>query len=1385
MSRTHKRFFLIFPLIYSIWFCAAQSLAQEYPNKISFQNIMRNQDIALGEVEALWQDHEGFMWLGGRNALLRYDGYDFLSVQVADPKDPSKLTPVNQVVDLFEDSRKDLWVATRSGLLKYDRKAEVLRALHQENGKPLAIFNDTVNAVVEAPSGEILAGGFIGLSIIDPKTLNATIIANIPGDASSLPNNVVHAIFKDKTGTIWLGTDVGLSRLDWASKKITTYIPDPKNPGSQTDNAVWRIQVDREGQIWLAVQRGVFRFNPQTEQFKRYLTDPADRYSYSGKITRDVFMDSKGVVWIGTDEGGLSVYDYENDRFFSFQHVEGKLGAISSNSIRRIYEDNNGDLWVGTYPSGVNFHDRSTAAITVYSHETDPKTGLMGDAVEAVVEDRDGNIWIGSGGVTKFNRKDDTLTHYKKTVGADSRINSTAIISGHVDSDNDIWFGTWAGGLHRYNPTTDRFDLIPFDPSLAGNGQKTSTSLNDGSVWHIYEDKQKTLWIATHFGGLSKYDKKTKVFTNYTQESANPNSLSNKLVWTMMEDSKGRFWVGTASGLNLMDREKETFKQYKADANNPAALVNNSVLSIYEDKKGRLWFGTDGGLHLYNEQSDNFSVYNTKDGFVDNGIRSIIEDDANNLWLGTNNGVVMFNPDNKLVKNYRRYNGEQIGGFATGAAIVTRRSEMVFGGKNGLRFFDVKKLGSNQKVPPVVVTDFRLFTKPVLVNGPDELLSQVINQTNEITFDYTKTMFSFGFSALNFRDPDKNQYAYKLEGFDDKWREVGNQRTALYTNISAGNYTFRVKASNNDGVWNEVGKSIVIRQLPPPWKTWWAYSIYVLIGLGIVAQFVLSQRNKRRLVEEQNRLLEIRVAERTRELREKNDDIQAMLSNMRQGLFTVEAAGTIHQEYSLFLEEIFETNEIAGRNVMDLLFGKAQVGSDTYDQVNEAIGSIIGEGELSFDFNSHLLLKEYQADIDGKIKYLSLDWNPIVAEDTITKLMVSVRDVTQLKRMEAEARSKKRELDIISQLLNVPSKKFLSFAESTKKFIAENREKIQATAAFDESLVALLFRNMHTIKGNCRTFAFSYFSDVVHEVESLYSALKNAADETPWEQDKLLADLLLVDAILAEYERVFYTVLGRGDGSTGTRDQNGFWADSKAMQAMQTCIDRVTEDFPAVAQAHYLAPIQTLLEKAQSNTLHEVLADIVDSLGSIATQLDKERPLVTIEAENVRIKTAYHELLTHVFAHILRNSVDHGIEMPAERAQKGKAERGTINILAETLDGHLDIHVRDDGQGINVDKLFQKGVQTGRWSESDRPTYQEIAQLIFVSGISTKDQVSDISGRGVGMDAAMQFLLAQGGAIRLNLSGTEASQTAHIGAGVKIPFELVVRLPAHTFLQAA
>jgi HPt (histidine-containing phosphotransfer) domain-containing protein len=619
-----------------------------------------------------------------------------------------------------------------------------------------------------------------------------------------------------------------------------------------------------------------------------------------------------------------------------------------------------------------------------------------------------------------------------------------------------------------------------------------------------------------------------------------------------------------------------------------------------------------------------------------------------------------------------------------------------------------------------------------------------------------------------------------LEGFDENWREVGNKRSALYTNLDSGTYIFRVKASNNDGIWNEEGKSITLVQLPPPWKTWWAYTIYVFTLITITIQFVQSQRKKRRLVEEQNRLLEIKVAERTGELREKNDDIQAMLSNMRQGLFTLEVGGSIHPEYSHFLQEIFETTAITGTKGMHLLFGQSHLGRDRVNQIQQALNTILGEAEINYSFNAHLLIREYEATINGHHKFLSLDWNPIVVSHVVSKVMVSVRDVTLLKQMERDAQAKKRELDIISQLLNVPRKKYVSFVLSCQRFVEENRAQIDKHTARSDASIALLFRNMHTVKGNCRTIGFSHFSDVVHDVESYYSQLKKDP-ECEWNHQQLLHDLTRVEAILAEYQHIYGDVLGRGD-SNSLRDQKGFWADGKAIETIQQCLDAMHKKFPSPKDTKEWQPIQGLLNAALSTPLDEVLADIVESLPSIAVQLHKESPDVNIADNNIRIKSDSCELITHIFSHILHNCVDHGIEVPDVRVRVGKPRRGTIDIIAEVVNDMLLIRVKDDGQGVNIDSLFKKGVEIGQWKNTDKPSYQTIADLMFASGVSTKEQVTDISGRGVGMDAVKQFLVEKNGNIELRLVQAGAHHEV-IGVGIKVPFELVIELPSDSFTR--
>ncbi|MES2822301.1 MAG: two-component regulator propeller domain-containing protein [Pseudomonadota bacterium] len=1353
-----------------VLFCIAKlAIASSIPEKISFQNILENKDIALGEVNAIFQDSEGFMWLGGANALIRYDGYEFRQVYITFDDKPGQQESMHFAENIFEDSHHNMWVASRAGLLKYDPRTERLIRIKDDDNNPMKISTTDIVDVAELSTGEIIAASALGLYIVDPATSKYTSITVDPQKENWLHSSRINSIYIEGPDDIWLGTEEGMEKLNWKTKTFTLYKLTPENPDLLPDNRVIDIVADGEGKFWLATYNGLVHFDPKTQQTQRYVHDRNDRFSIGSNDVMRILLDSQGILWTASDGGGVSVFDKEKNRFINHKFDAGRAGSLSTDKARTVYEDKNGDIWVGNYPIGVNFFDRSSAPIATYTNDKTDPTSVSHTMIQHMSEDKDGNLWIGTdgGGLNFFDRKKNEFTSYQHDPEDPTTIGANAVLATSIDSSGLVWTGTWGGGLASFNPADKKFTRYPFDRERKITERvTTSTKLNSGSIWSIREDKNRDIWISTHSGGISKYNKETKIFTHYAHLDSDPTSISSDIVWSTMEDSNGNFWAATVDGLNLMDRESATFTKFTHDPKNPRSLSNASILSILEDSKKRLWVGTGIGLNLFNPETKDFTVYNKKSGFIDDGIRNIVEDAEGNIWVSTNNGFSSFNPELQKIKNYNRIGGRLVGGFLTDSGLLSKSGEIIFGGIEGMRIFHPEELSENKKVPPLVFTDFKIFADSIIVDAPDGILTKSINQTDTITLDYTKSMFVFSFAALNFRDSAKNNYAYKLEGFDKDWQDSGNQRTAKYTNLNAGTYVFTVIGSNNDGVWNEAGKSITIIQLPPPWKTWWAYTLYALTILGLLGGFVYSQRSKRKLVEEQNKILAIKVREQTAEVRAKSKDIEAMLSNIPQGLFTVQADSTIHPEYSQFLEVIFDTADIAGCKVNEFLFAHADIGSDTLDSVRTAIFTIVGEDKINFEFNQYLLPNEYSIDIGDKKKTLSLDWNPIIAENMITKLMVSVRDVTQLRQMENAAREQKRQLDIVSQLLNLSAEKYLAFEESTSRYVQANRKAIQSCAHLDMDIVALLFRNMHTVKGNCRTFGFSYLSNTVHEVESTYSTLKSGENSTTWEPAKLLNDLELVEKAVAEYAHVYRAVLGRNENPRADR-RDGLWFNNDAINKVKNYVkNRAVDEF------------ETFLGRFNAITLEQNLADIIASLASIAAQLDKRAPKVEIICKKILIKDSAQELMRDVFSHILRNCVDHGLESTKERIAAGKSESGAIVIDATLDQKTLTISIQDDGCGLNIQSLFKKGVQLGKWNEHDQPDSSEIAELVFASGVSTKDVVSNISGRGVGLDAVKQFLQEQSGQVFLKLH-PEKSINQHY-----TPFELIVVLPAGLFFVA-
>ncbi len=538
---------------------------------------------------------------------------------------------------------------------------------------------------------------------------------------------------------------------------------------------------------------------------------------------------------------------------------------------------------------------------------------------------------------------------------------------------------------------------------------------------------------------------------------------------------------------------------------------------------------------------------------------------------------------------------------------------------------------------------------------------------------------------------------------------------------------------------------------------------------SIARSLVITLKNieMREEIEEHNRNLELKVQERTAALQSKTNDISAMMRNLQQGLFTILGDMSIHHEYSKFLEQIFETHDIAERPFMELLMADVDASEDEKDQVQVAVASLVGCDEMMWDFNSHLLPKELVRTRNGKQQVFEVDWNPIINDDEIEKIMVTVRDVTELRQLQLAAVEQKKDLDIISQILNLNVEKFYDFLESSRSYLEKNRQLVKSASGCDVDLIQVLFRNMHTIKGNSRTFGLTYITECAHLAEATYDSLRKT--EAPeWQPERLLEELDTLENEVNHYSSVASTKLG---------------LDAKAAQAGGASPDTVKSliaTLNEVVKSDVLGPYQGALEgqlktlySEVCDSLEETVRDVGQSLPSLAKAVDKPSPNLTLACNAAYLSKKTKGMLNDVLMHCLRNSVDHGIERAEERIAAGKEEYGTIKVTTARNNGSLLLSISDDGRGLALGKIRKKAIENGLIADNADLANKDIAELVFHSGLSTAEQVSQISGRGVGMDAVRNFVREVGGDIQLKLK-TEEKQDF-------VPFETLITLPESLF----
>ncbi len=842
-----------------------------------FDHLTIQDGLSQSTVNDILQDSKGFLWFATDDGLNRYDGYEF-TVYKNIPGDSTSISD-NSINKLIEDRNGNIWIATKDGgLNRFNRKTENFVRYQADPSDPSSLSDNFVTSLFEDRSGVILIGTQKGLDIYQPERDSFIHYQSEPGNGNSLRGNWITSIYEDHNGILWLGTqNSGLNRFNRETGTFTHYQNRVGDGKSLSDNWIVTIYEDRENKLWIGTQGGgLNRLNRKENTFERFTSDPAGSSGLNHNWILTMYEDSYGDLWVGTVDG-LSLLDRQQDKFIDVASIKD-APDLENKSISALLGDRSGVFWVGTKDNALYKFVRSTASFKIYDSNAGNSISLSDENVWAVHEDQEGALWIGTngGGVNRLNKERNSREVLKYDPNDPNSLSDNYVNTIYEDNEGTIWIGT-LNGLNEYNPETKNFKHYRAEPgnpnSIAGN-----------IITTISQDELGKIWIGTLNNGLSQYDKTTGEIKNYQSRSGDVESLSHNKIWSFYEDRQGVFWVGTHGyGLNKYDRKNDVFERYVHQSGDTTSISNNFINFIYQDASQRYWIGTLNGLNKFNPETENFTNYTVEDGLPNNVIYGIIEDARGHLWLSTNKGISDFNPENGVFRNYDEGDGLPSNEFRFGAYHRSRNGTMYFGSIGGLVAFEPDSIRDNPHIPPVVFTSLEVSNQPIPI-GENSLLDESITETDSLKFSYEDNVFSFEFAALHYAAPDQNQYAYKLENFDEEWQYIENRRFISFTSLPAGNYTLRIKAANKDGVWNDEGASIAITVPPPPWLSWWAFMSYGFLSLLAVGGFIHyrieKERKKKEQLEVQNQRLEGLVTERTSELEHEKEKSDRLLYNI-------------------------------------------------------------------------------------------------------------------------------------------------------------------------------------------------------------------------------------------------------------------------------------------------------------------------------------------------------------------------------------------------------------------------------------------------------------------------------------------------------------------------
>jgi ligand-binding sensor domain-containing protein/signal transduction histidine kinase len=867
------------------------------PENARFDHLNNDLGLPGSNVVAMVQDQDGFMWFGGQGGLSRYDGYHVV-VYKHDPADRSSLADDN-VKALHRDAKGRIWVGTRAGLQLYNPLGDNFTAFLQHRPRADDNYLD-VRAITSDARGTLWLTARTGLVRFDPASGSAAFMQHDAFDPASLCDDMVNAFAFDREGNLWVGTDAGLDRLRPGASGFDHFrVDDPAQPDSKR-NAVLALAMERDGTLWIGSKAGLETWQTGAgAPFAKRRFGEADNFAVDGVAA--LYQDKAGGMWVGTAGKGLRLWEHGASAFSNYRHDEARVHSVANDVVTSVFQDRSGILWVGTYFGGVSRIDLSTEGIRRLAKGVSGAPFSLGsNNITAVAGDGKQTLWLATNGagLDQVALASGRVTSFVRT-GDGHGLSDNHATALWPDGKGQLWVGTRAG-LNRLDLASGRFTTRQF-----AGGDPTSNFIQA-----IVPDRQGMLWIASR-GGLHRLDPRSNATQSFRYDSAKPDSLADDYVWTVLEDRRGRLWVGTSNGLDLLDRASGRFRHARHDPNDPASISHNRISYLHEDSAGTLWVGTQSGLNrLESDQGADqggrlrFRSFSVKDGIADPAIDAILEDSAHHLWISTDAGIADFDPRAGTFRNYGGHDGAAEQGFFVGSAYQAPDGTMYFGSFNeGLNWFKPGLVHGNLRPPQVLITDFQILNQSVR-HGPAPAgfsLDGPIQNATHAVLSYRHNVFSLEFSALHYGDPGRNQYAYQLEGFDKGWIRTGaDQRFVTYTNLDPGQYTFRVRAANKDGVWSDAPTTLAITITAPYWKTWWFRLLVITV---VLAAMVVAYRMRVRSLTAQKMRLESEVMKRTGELVQQKEVAERERANVELAHNDIALLSDIGREITAMLDQ--------------------------------------------------------------------------------------------------------------------------------------------------------------------------------------------------------------------------------------------------------------------------------------------------------------------------------------------------------------------------------------------------------------------------------------------------------------------------------------------------